>query len=271
MVAALLAAGRIGAAGGCARRTRRALVVHHRVVVAGAAVPDRLVATVGRRPARHRPRRWRLRIANGCLIVQAGACTGSSTGMLSVLSSGDAVDRPVGVEASGCAGRSRSRRAGSASAVDQSHIVTTMLRSMPCGRARLRRGQLARGDAVGPVGEILQRGVRPDAAEAGRHVGHRLARLRAPRPRLGRVRRARRTPSGSCACLGCRARGTTGRRSSRCRSSAPGLDVSSGCRCPCRRCRGTDPSPECSASSTSTCRGSIRLRPSRRRRGLALG
>src|SRR5438046_2102881 len=48
----------------------------------------------------------------------------------------------------------------------------------------LRERELAGGNAVGPVGEVLERCVEAHVTEAERHVAHRLARLRPARPLL---------------------------------------------------------------------------------------
>jgi hypothetical protein len=60
------------------------------------------------------------------------------------------------------------------------------LRALRPGRLRL--GQLARGDAVRPIGVERQRPLRVEPADIRRHLRHRLAGLDAPLPRLDRGR-----------------------------------------------------------------------------------
>ena len=63
MIAALLAIGRVRVRADARGKPDAALLVDHRVVVAGVAVPDRLFGPVGRRPERQTGRGRRLRIA----------------------------------------------------------------------------------------------------------------------------------------------------------------------------------------------------------------
>ena len=59
-----------------------------------------------------------------------------------------------------------------------------MLRSTPCGRVGLAMRQLALGDAVGPVAEILERRAAEVPGELVHHLLAGLARLHAAHPRL---------------------------------------------------------------------------------------
>ena len=97
--------------------------------------------------------------------------------------------------------------------VPQSHMVMTTLRSMPCGRLGLRERQFAGGDAVGPVGEQLDRLVGADARNRDRHVGHGLSGLDAALPRLAGVLELAEQLATACARPWSRARGRTGRSS----------------------------------------------------------
>jgi hypothetical protein len=192
MVGALLAEGRIVDAAHRGREPDAALLVEHAVVVVGALAPDLLLAPVGRgrgrlgcgRGMEGRPERFgcvwvrdrhleechlvRLRIEDRHLVAR-------------VL--GRAIERSVGVD-------------GGIAPVRGDEIVDELLLGPPlpgrdddvaldAGRPlRLAFGQLALGDAVGPITEILE----GDAAElSSQPVHHELAGLAggdAAHPRL---------------------------------------------------------------------------------------
>ena len=164
----------------------RPVLIEHRVVRAGLAVPDRLVAPIGRRRQRVVLGRLRLRIAHrhldgGCLVIDRIEDRHEVGAVL-----GRAVDQAIGVE----------RRLALVGRRDVVQIVLGIgevpLRDddvalAPLRPRRLRRRQFAGGDAVGPIRVELERARRVDAADRGRHVVHRLPGQDAPRPGVLRL------------------------------------------------------------------------------------
>ena len=162
-----------------------ALLVHHRIVDRGLAVPDRLLAPVGRRRHRKLFRRRRLRIAHRHPELRRRVGDGIEHRQKIGAFLRRAVDRPVGVDAR-------------VAPVGRDLVVEVILRAGPIPHAdddvallalrsgRLRLGQLARGDAVRPVGVERQRPLGVEPADIGGHLRHRLAGLDAPLPRLDR-------------------------------------------------------------------------------------
>ena len=186
MVRALLAEVRIRRRADARGEPDPALLVVHRVVRAGLAVPDRLLAPVGRRRHRIVLVRRRLRIAHRHL-ERRGLVIDRIEHRNEVGAVLDrAVDQAVGVE----------RRLALVGRGDVVQVVLG-IGKIPLGdddvalaALRARRpggGQFARGDAVGPVGEELERALGVDAADRGRHVVHGLAGQDAPRPGVLRL------------------------------------------------------------------------------------
>ncbi len=162
-----------------------ALLVEHRIVRARLAVPDRLRSPI--RGRRHRVvlRRRRLRIADRHshfarrmphriqdrheIRALLGRSVNQSVG----------VDRGIALVARNLIVEiSRGTRP-----VPQADDDVALQALRPFGP---RGGQLARGDPIGPVGELPQHARRIEPSDVVRHVGHRLAGRDAPRPGLDR-------------------------------------------------------------------------------------
>ena len=163
-----------------------ALFVHHRIVDAGVAVPDRLLAPEHRRSQRVIRGAWRFRIEIGMLDELRRVVDGIEHRHEIRALFRRAVDHAVGVDRRvSLVGRNR---------VVQIHLrlapvprLITTLRSMPVRTLRLVEGKFARGDSIGPVREHLVAAVRPKAGDGQRHVVHGLAGLQAALPHLDRI------------------------------------------------------------------------------------
>ena len=178
---------RIGRRADARGEPHAAFLVEHRVVHAGLAVPDRLRPPVRRRQHGVLLRRGRGGIAHQHLHLrrlvvhriedreQIGALLRRPE------------DQAVGVDAR-------------IALVGRDLVVQVVLGPGPVPQRQddvaldaVRTGrpggrQLAGGDAIGPVGEQLQRARRAEPAEIRRHLQHRLAGLDAPLPGVGRRR-----------------------------------------------------------------------------------
>ncbi len=157
------------------------LLVIHRIVCRGLAVPDHLLAPVGRRRKRIVLRRRCLRIthrhAEGRRLVAHRIKHRDDVGR--VLDR--AIDQAVGVQCR-------------LALVGRGDVVQVVLgigkiplrdddvALAPLRARRLRGRQFTRRDAVGPVGEQAERALRVQPADRGRHVVHRLAGQDAARP-----------------------------------------------------------------------------------------
>ena len=181
MVRALLAVIGVGRRPQLGGEPDLALLIHHHVVNGGVAVPDRLVAPIGRSAVRRIRRTLHLLVEVG-LLDRGGDVLDrverrNEIGALFRR----AVDQPVGVDMRvALVGRDRvmlvmRRRRPVPQRVDD--VALDALRAF-----RLVERQRAAGDLVGPLREHVIDLVRSDAVDRGRHVFHGLARLRAHRP-----------------------------------------------------------------------------------------
>ena len=113
--------------------------------------------------------------------------------------------------------------------VAQSHKVTTMLRSTPCGRGGFGFGSSPAAMRSVHSAKSLQRALRVELANVRGHIGAGLPGLDATFPRVRRRIRTCRDLATMCA-LPCRQAGgrCSNRRSSQCQAIVPGFFSSTG-------------------------------------------
>ena len=163
-----------------------ALLVHHRVVRGSLAVPYGLRAPIGRRLQRCGLRGRRVRIAHRMLDLAGRIVRRVEHRDVVGAVLGRAVELAVGVD-------------GRIAPVRRREVVHVgrLAAPVPQGQhdipldalwpRRLRKRQLALGDPIGPVAEILERQLRVEAADRTDHIVLCLSRLNAPRPCFRRI------------------------------------------------------------------------------------